>query len=220
MTVRPMWRKVVHLPPATDSIPPRPSVTTVSRLALEVSPGPPGSTRRPAKAYVIRSRDSCWSRMEKAASSRIWAVSFSVTSTWPGSPSYSSSVVPSSSMSSQGRAKVMRYLSIGVASAALHGEVRLRTRCAPLERRMEGAAFGSSIFRRWSTHGPVALRTRRAFTPNSSPPVRSFSSAPVTRPRVKRRPVTSAWLRTVAPASTAARTVISAIRASFIWSSP
>ncbi len=75
MTVRPMWRKVVHLPPATDSIPPRPSVTTVSRLALEVSPGPPGSTRRPAKEYVIRSRESCWSLIENAASSRICAVS-------------------------------------------------------------------------------------------------------------------------------------------------
>ena len=57
MTVRPMCRKVVHLPPATDSMPPRPSVTTVSRLAFAVSPGPPGSTRRPAKEYVIRSRD-------------------------------------------------------------------------------------------------------------------------------------------------------------------
>ncbi len=50
MMVRPMWRKVVHLPPAIDSMPPRPSVTTVSRFALAVSPGPPGSTRRPAKA--------------------------------------------------------------------------------------------------------------------------------------------------------------------------
>lgn len=85
---------------------------------------------------------------------------------------------------------------------------------------MEGAAFGSSILRRWSTHGPVALSTRRALTPNSSPEVVSRSSAPVTRPWVKRRPVTSAWLRTTAPASTAARTVISAMRASFIWSSP
>ena len=94
-------------------------------------------------------------------------MSFSVTATSAGSPSYSSSVVPSSSMSSQGRAKVMRYLSIGVASAAFHGEVRLRTRCAPLDRRMDGAAFGSSILRRWSTHGPVAFSTRRALTPNS-----------------------------------------------------
>ncbi len=122
-------------------------------------------------------------------------------------------------MSSQGSANVMRYLSIGVASAARHGRVRLRTRWAPLERRMEGAAFGSSIFRRWSTQGPVALSTRRAVTPNSVPSTPSFSSAPVTRPRVKRRPVTAAWLRTTAPASTAARTVISAMRASFIWSS-
>ncbi|CAM5502085.1 hypothetical protein SHIRM173S_11564 [Streptomyces hirsutus] len=128
ITVRPMWRKVVHLPPATDSIPPRPSLTTVSRLAFAVSPGPPGSTRRPAKEYVIRSRSTCWSRMENAASSSIWAVSFSVTATSAGSPSNSSSVVPSSSMSSQGRAKVMRYLSIGVASAARHGAVRFSTR--------------------------------------------------------------------------------------------
>ncbi len=42
----------------------------------------------------------------------------------------------------------------------------------------------------------------------------------MTRPRVKRSPVTSAWLSTTAPASTAARTVITAIRASFIWWSP
>ncbi len=49
MTVRPMWRKVVHFPPATDNIPPLPSVTTVSRLAFAVEPGPPGRTRRPAK---------------------------------------------------------------------------------------------------------------------------------------------------------------------------
>lgn len=123
-------------------------------------------------------------------------------------------------MSSHGRANVMRYLSIGVASAAFHGEVRLRTRWAPLDRRMEGAAFGSSMARRWSTQGPVAFSTSRAFTPNSSPSTRSLRSAPVTRPRVKRRPVTSAWLRTTAPESTAARTVISAMRASFIWSSP
>lgn len=220
ITVRPMWRNVVHLPPATESIPPRPSVTTVSRLALEVSPGPPGSTRRPAKEYVIRSRESCWSRMENAASSRICAVSFSLTATSAGSPSYASSVVPSSSMSSHGRANVMRYLSIGVASAAFHGRVRFRTRCAPLDRRMEGAASGFSILRRWSTHGPVAFSTRRALTPNSVPSRRSSRSAPVTRPLVNRSPVTAAWLRTTAPASTAARTVISAIRASFIWSSP
>lgn len=55
-------------------------------------------------------------------------MSFSLTATSAGSPSYASSVVPSSSMSSQGRAKVMRYLSMGVASAAFHGAVRLRTR--------------------------------------------------------------------------------------------
>lgn len=158
--------------------------------------------------------------MENAASSSIWAVSFSVTETSAGSPSNSSSVVPSSSMSSQGRAKVMRYLSIGVASAAFQGAVRFRTRWAPLDRRMDGAAFGSSILRRWSTHGPVALSTSRALTPNSSPESRSRSSAPVTRPLVKRSPETSAWFRTTAPASTAARTVISAMRASFIWSSP
>lgn len=85
---------------------------------------------------------------------------------------------------------------------------------------MDGAAFSSSILRRWSTHGPVAFSTRRADTPNSSPESVSFSSAPVTRPRVKRRPVTAAWLSTLAPDSTAARTVISAIRESFIWSSP
>lgn len=147
-------------------------------------------------------------------------MSLSLTATSPGSPSNCSSVVPSSSMSSQGRAKVIRYLSIGVASAAFHGAVRLSTRCAPLERRIEGAAAGSSMRRRWSTQGPVALSTRRAFTPNSSPDSRSFSSAPVTRPPVKRSPVTSAWLRTTAPDSTAARTVIRAMRASFIWSSP
>lgn len=123
-------------------------------------------------------------------------------------------------MSSQGRANVIRYLSIGVASAAFHGRVRLRTRWAPFDRRMEGAEAGSSSFRRWSTHGPVAFSTRRAFTPNSVPSWRSSSSAPVTRPLVNRSPVTAAWLRTTAPASTAARTVISAIRASFIWSSP
>lgn len=114
----------------------------------------------------------------------------------------------------------MRYLSIGVASAAFQGAVRFRTRWAPFDSRMEGAAFGSSILRRWSTHGPVALSTRRALTPNSSPSIRSLSSAPVTRPWVKRRPVTSAWLRTVAPAAAAARTVIRAMRESFIWSSP
>lgn len=57
-------------------------------------------------------------------------------------------------------------------------------------------------------------------TPNSAPFVPSLRSAPVTRPLVKRRPVTSAWLSTTAPASTAARTVINAMRASFIWSSP
>lgn len=123
-------------------------------------------------------------------------------------------------MSSHGRANVIRYLSIGVASAARHGRVRLRTRCAPLDSRMEGAAFGSSIFRRWSTQGPVAFSTSRAVTPNSVPSVLSFRSAPVTRPRVKRSPVTAAWFRTTAPASTAARTVIRAMRASFIWSSP
>lgn len=114
----------------------------------------------------------------------------------------------------------MRYLSIGVASAAFHGDVRFRTRCAPFDSRIDGAAFGSSMRRRWSTHGPVALSTRRALTPNSSPLVRSRRSAPVTRPLVNLRPVTSAWLRTTAPDSTAARTVISAMRASFIWSSP
>ena len=32
----------------------------------------------------------------------------------------------------------MRYLSMGVASAARQGAVRFRTRCAPLERRIDG----------------------------------------------------------------------------------
>jgi hypothetical protein len=114
----------------------------------------------------------------------------------------------------------MRYLSIGVAIAARHGDLRFRTMCAPLERRIDGAAPLFSMVRRWSTQGPVALSTRRALTPNSEPSVRSFSSAPVTRPRVKRSPVTSAWLSTTAPDSTAARTVITAIRESFIWWSP
>ncbi len=144
-------------------------------------------------------------------------MSDSVARTSAGSPSYTSSVVPSSSWSSHGRAKVMRYLSIGVAMAAFHGDLRFMTMCAPLERRIDGMECLSSMRRRWSTHGPVALSTTRASTPNSVPSRRSLSSAPVTRPRVLRSPVTSAWLRTTAPDSTAARTVMTATRESFIW---
>ncbi len=82
---------------------------------------------------------------------------------------------------------------------------------------MLGRAAGSSIRRRWSTHGPAALTTTAASIPNSVPSVPSRTSTPDTAPSTVRRPSTSAWLSSTAPDPVAARAVVTASLASFIW---
>ena len=92
----------------------------------------------------------------------------------------------------------MRYLSIGVASAARHGEVFFSTRCAPLDSRIDGSAPRV-------LHPPQVVHPRPGGVEHQ-PGVDAelgavgtvaAGSARVTRPPVKRSPVTSASLSTV-----------------------
>ena len=84
----------------------------------------------------------------------ICSMSAAVTSRSRGSPSYGSSVVPTSSAPSQGFANCTRPPSSGVVSAAAHGSSRRTIRCAPLAKRSERGAAGSAMRRSSSTHGP------------------------------------------------------------------
>ena len=161
---RAIRRYVVSLPPATLSIPPALRPNTVSRLALTLSPLPAGSTRSPA--YEARTRSAATTSGGSAvdASDRIWSTSAGVTATSLGSPSCSTSVVPSRSMSYQGTAKVTRTASCVIVSAAVQSPSRDVSTCAPLLSRTDEPSPGSSRRRTWSTHGPAALTTTREST--------------------------------------------------------
>ena len=118
------------------------------------------------------------------------------------------SVVPSSRSPYQGTANVTRTSSCGTVSAAVQSSPPGTRTCAPLLRRTDVPARGSSSRRTTSTHGPAALTTTRAHTSTASPSTRT--SAPLTFPVRARSDTTSARLSTVAPGSAAASDVLEA----------
>ena len=75
------------MPPATDTMPPRPSEMTIPRRVRLVAPAEAGSTRRPANRERTRSGAIASGLSERAASARIWAWSRSVAVTAAGSES-------------------------------------------------------------------------------------------------------------------------------------
>ena len=91
-------------------------------------------------------------------------MSSSVTATASGSPSCSVSVVPSSSIPSQGTAKLTRTWSCAIVSAASQSSAPSTRTWTPLLSRIDGRAAGSSSLRTRSTHGPVALTIAPACT--------------------------------------------------------
>ena len=91
-------------------------------------------------------------------------MSSSVTATSSGSPSCSVSVVPSSSIPSQGTAKLTRTWSCAMVSAACQSSAPSTSTCTPLLSRIDCRAAGSSSLRTRSTHGPVALTIEAACT--------------------------------------------------------
>src|SRR5438270_886748 len=129
-----MRRYVVSLPPATLTIPEGPVENTVSRRAFAVPPSPTGSTRRPQN--VARTGPS--PSTAAAASRSTCSTSASVTVADSGPPSWSVSVVPSSSIPSHGTAKLTRTLSCGIVSAAPQSPPPSTSAWTPLLRRTDG----------------------------------------------------------------------------------
>ena len=188
----PMSRHVVSFPPATDTMPPRPRLTTVSRRARMVLDPPAGRTRTPANRDRTSEGARTSAASDRPASARICAASASVAATSAGSPSYGSSVVPRRSIPSHGIANETRPPGSGVVTAAVHPSPPARTRCAPFDRRTLVPAAGSSSRRTRSTHGPAAFTTVRAGDahraaseagPAPRPPRRRRRSRAATRPR-------------------------------------
>ena len=121
------------------------------------------------------SRRSSSGGSPRAASLRTVSTSSSVTDTAPGSPSYSESVVPSSSIPSQGTAKATRSRGSGTASAACQSFTPGISTCTPLLSRVTGAQPGCSSMRTRSTQGPAAFTARSKLTSSASPPTRTWA---------------------------------------------
>ncbi len=140
---------------------------SASRPARSRRPSPAGrSPSSPRRAAVPAARRTRRARRRGRgattgsaadASSRICATSDSSAATAAGSPSYAVSVVPSSRRPYQGTANVTRTSSCGTVSAAVQPSPPGTRTCAPLLRRTDVPAWGSSSRRTTSTQGPAAL---------------------------------------------------------------
>ena len=133
-----------------------------------------------------------------------------------GSPSYGSSVVPSTSMPSYGSANETRTRSSGTVTAEGQRSSVSSTRCAPFESWMLVPARASSSRRSVSTQGPVALTTARVRMVSCSPWRADVDAGrPGRRARRGRRPRSAS--RSWRAQAAAARATAITRRASSVW---
>ena len=124
---------------------------------------------------------------------------------WARSRSQSVSVVPTSQWRPQGMMNSTLFSVREISPVRRSMRSRGTTRWTPLDARTEMDARSCASSWMSSVHTPVAATTWRALTSMRPPPSRSCTTAPVTRPPSRSRPVTRVRVATRAPYCAAVR---------------